>query len=66
MLACVSWLKPHPERHCIGKPAELWNNERVEQFGIHSFVPLDHIVCRCAYGIIHHKDENLLLIIPLV
>ena len=24
LLVFVSWLKPHPQRYTIGKPAELW------------------------------------------
>ena len=66
LLAFVSWLKPHSERYKIGKPAELWQSEKYEQFGIQSFVPLTQIISRCAHGIMHHNGENLLVVIPLV
>ena len=37
ILAHVSWMKPHQQRHCIGKPAEL-RREQFEAFGIHSYI----------------------------
>ena len=46
----VSWLFPHPKRHHLGKPAELWCSSVVESFGMHCFVPFDLLLCRCAFG----------------
>ena len=65
-LAHVSWMYPHSERYTIGKPVELWCRRKYEAFGIHSFVPLDSILCRCAHGMIVHNEENLCVAIPLV
>ena len=65
--AYVSWLKPDPHRYLIGKPVELWCTNMYETFGIHSFVPIDKILHRCAYGTFtHHDDQRFLLIVPLV
>ena len=57
---------PHPQRYTIGKPAELWKSEHYEKFGIHSFLPLNQIISRCAHGIMHQNGENLLVVIPLM
>ena len=65
VFAFVSWMKPHEHRYHIGKPAELWKDQH-EIFGIHSFLPLDIIICRCAHGMMDHNGENLRVIIPLL
>ena len=66
LFAFVSWLFPHPQRHAYGKPAELWCNDLYESFGLHSFVPLEHLLCRCAHAIIIHNEEHLSLTVSLV
>lgn len=67
LLAYVSWMLPHQKRYAIGKPAELWYRRRYENnYGIHSFVPIDSLSCRCAHGMIIHDEENLCVVIPLV
>ena len=65
-LAHVSWMFPHHSRYAIGKPAELWCRRKFEDPGIHSFVQLDDIHCRCAYGMMVHNDDNVTVVIPLV
>ena len=65
-LAYVSWMFPHQHRYVIGKPAELWCRRKYESSGIHSFVPLENIKCRCAHGMMVYNEENLCVIIPLV
>ena len=65
VLAFVSWMKPHHHRYYMGKPPELWK-QQFEAFGIHSFMPLDIMICRCAHGMIHHNGENLRVVIPLL
>ena len=67
ILAHVSWFYPHPNRCAIGNPAQLWCSNMFESFGMHSFLPLDHLMCRCAHGIQpFEEDESLLVIVPLV
>lgn len=63
--AYVSWLFPHPKQYFLGKPVELWCNMQ-ESFGLHSFIPLDTILCRCGYGTRLHDGENLLVVVSLV
>ena len=65
-LAYVSWFAPHPCRYKIGKPAELWCRTLSETFGMHSFVPLDLLLTRCAHGPYNVNSESLLVVIPLV
>lgn len=66
LLAHVSWMFPHPHRYAIGKPAQLWCRRKYESFGIHSFVLLDTLLCRCAHGMMVFDEENLSVVIPLV
>lgn len=66
ILANVSWFFPHPERCTLGKPVQLWCSNMFESCGTHSFLPLDHLICRCAHGIKIFNDEPLLLVVPLV
>jgi hypothetical protein len=65
-LAHVSWYFPHPSRSVIGKPAEIWCNNMYESFGVHSFLPVQNFICRCAHGTMQLSDEEVLLVIPLV
>ena len=64
--ANVSWFYPHPDRYACGKPVELWCNNFYESFGLHSFIPLDHLSSRCAHGTKVYHNEKLLFVILLV
>ena len=66
ILSRVSWFFPHPERNAMGKPAQLWCNNFYEPVGVSSFLPLDHLLCRCAHANKLHKEELLLVIVPLI
>lgn len=66
ILASVSWFYPHPDRWTLGKPAQLWCSNMFESFGMYSFLPLSHLICRCAHGTKLMKDEQLLVVVPLV
>lgn len=66
VLACVSWYTPHPNRHIIGKPAEVWCPDLNEPFGTHSFLPLRYIKSRCTYCKKLVNNENVLLVVPLL
>ena len=66
-LARVSWLFPHPKRYQIGKPAELWCSPTLtESLGVHSFLPFNLIITRCAHAPFHLDDhDSLLVVVPL-
>ena len=64
-VARVSWLFPHPKRYQLGKPAELWCLNHTESHGIHSFLPLDDILSRCAYAPFTLDDDSMLVVVPL-
>ncbi len=66
LFAYASWFYPHQDRHAYGKPVELWCRNFFESFGIHSYVPIDHLSCHCAHGTSMYHDENLLTVIPLI
>ena len=65
-LARVSWFYPNPHRYAIGKPAELWCTNMFEAFGMHSYIPLDHLLCRCAHVTQTINGDSVLTVIPLV
>ena len=63
--AYCSWFFPHPARHNLGKPVEIWCNSVYEASGIHTFIPLNNIVSRCAHSVRMHNGEQVKLIVPL-
>ena len=64
-VARVSWLFPHPKRYQLGKPAELWCSNLTECHGIHSFLPLNDVLSRCAYAPFTLDDDTMLVVVPL-
>ena len=66
VLAHISWFSPHPDRHALGKPAELWCASLFESFGLKSYLPVTNITSRCAHGFRKWNDENLLVVVPLI
>ena len=64
--AYVSWFLPHRQRYAIGKPVELWYDQMYESSGIHTFLPIDKLLFRCAFTIMPHEHENLMAVIPFV
>lgn len=66
LLANVSWFFPHPDCYAFGKPVELWCSTQYENWGIHSFLPINCLVYRCAHGLKHYKNEQVLVVVPLV
>ena len=63
--AYVSWCLPHESKNVIGKPVEIWHHNLFEHAGIHSFVPIKLIKCRCGYYVMKINGEPVLLIVPL-
>ena len=66
LLAYVSWYFLHEDQQIIGKLAQVWCRNLFELSGPHSFVPVDHIISRCAYCVRKIKEELVLVIVPLV
>lgn len=66
VFAYVSWFFPHHQRYAFGKPVELWCSSKFESAGMHSFLPLDQLISRCAHGIRFFHHERLLAVVPLV
>ena len=62
----VAWFQPHPSRFEIGKPAQVWCKQLFESAGLHSFLPIHHLCCRCVYSTIKLHEENVLVVVPLV
>ena len=66
IFAHVSWFLPHQQRYAMGKPVELWYDRMYECSGMHTFLPIDKLVSRCAYTTILHNHENLMAVVPIV
>ena len=64
-LAYVSWFSPHPECYdIISQPAKIWCANLVESYGMHSFVPSELLLSRCAHGKQVINNESV-LVVPL-
>ena len=66
IFAYVSWFLPHQQRYAMGKPVELWYDRLYECSGMHTFLPIDRLMCRCAYATVVHNHENLMAVVPIV
>jgi len=66
IFAHVSWFLPHQQRYAMGKPVELWHDRMYECSGVHTFLPIDQLLCRCAHANIVHNHENLMVLVPIV
>ena len=65
--AHAQWLLPHPQRYAVGKPAELWHNGLYEHSsGLRNYIPIDHLICCCAHGLMEHNHETLMVVVPIV
>ena len=65
LLAVVSWYLPHTNKNVVGKPAQIWCYNKFESGGVHSFVPVRYLKCRCASSISTIMDETVLVVVPL-
>lgn len=66
VVAFVSWYSPHPNQHILGKPAQVWCYDIFEPSGVHSYLPVDKIISRCAHCRMSVSDEPVLVVVPLV
>ena len=64
--AYVLWLLLHPQRYAIGKPAELWYDGLHECHGIHTYLPVNQFICRCAHGPKKYNNETLRVVVLIV
>ena len=65
-VAVVSWNKPHRKKNLIGKPTQVWSHNQFESFGVHSFLPVKYLTCRCAFLVKTIEHDSVLVVIPLV
>ena len=65
-LVSAKWFQSHPSRFIVGKPAQIWCKNLFERQGVHSFIPLGFLICRCVYTTIKVDRETVLCIVPLV
>jgi hypothetical protein len=66
LVAVVSWCMPHPNKGAIGNPAQIWSKDLYEVDGIHTFLPLSDLKCRCASYVTKINTESVFVIVPLV
>ncbi|KAK2555733.1 hypothetical protein P5673_022297 [Acropora cervicornis] len=65
VVALVRWFQPHPSRHSLGAPVEVWCRCLFEPEGDASFIPVQRIHGKFipAYDIV--AEENVLVVCPL-
>lgn len=68
-LAAINWLEEHPEKHWFNPPIEVWRPFLPCPF-TESFIPVPHLVCRCAYteNVIKFNrilEETVTVVIPI-
>lgn len=64
--AVCEWLQPHPSRHILGKPVEVWCHKLFEAGKFNCFVPLEHIKSRVIVALEKLHEEQVLVFIPIV
>ena len=66
LLAVVAWFLPHQSKHCIGKPAQVWQYNQFECGGFVSFVPVNYLSSHCAHCVTVLDNQSVLVVVPLV
>ena len=63
LLAVVARFLPHPSKHIIGKPAQVWFSNRFETGGVSSFLPVRFLQTRCAHIVrkLGDSDESVMV-----
>ena len=69
VVAKVTWLHPHPERHFFGKPVEIWNLQGTRTDCTSAFLPVERIASRCVYNAtivqLSQVKERVSVVIPV-
>ena len=65
IMAAVSWFQPHPARHLLGVPVEVWCKDLFEMEGEATFIPVQRIHGKFipAFDIV--ERERVLVVCPL-
>ena len=65
IFAYVRWFLPHPLKHTMGAPVEVWCSKLFEPSGAASFIPFQRIHSKFVAGFQDIEGENLLCVCPL-
>ena len=69
VIAQVSWLHHHPDRHFYGKPTEVWSLQGTDTSYSASFLPVERIAGRCVVNIstvhLSKTKEKVTVVMPL-
>ena len=69
VVAKVTWLHPHPDRHFFGRPVEIWNLQGTGTDCAPSFIPIERIAYRCVYSAttvqLSQIKEKVSVVIPI-
>lgn len=63
--AICEWPQEHPDRHIMGKPAEVWC-KTLSEGGINCFVLIENILSRVIIATECLNEEHVLVVIPLI
>ena len=64
ILAAIQWFQSHPDRHSIGAPVEVWCKDLFKLEG--TFIPVQRIYGKFIPAVDIVRDENVLVVCPLV
>ena len=62
----LSWFLYHPKNSQLGKPLSIWYHDLFEVRGMHSFLPVKPIKCRCVSVVDIIDNEEVFVTIPCI
>ncbi len=69
IIAKVTWLHRHPDRHFFGSPVEVWSLQGTHTDAASAFLPVERIAGRCVLSTstvqLSHTKEKVSVVIPL-
>ena len=65
IMAAVSWFQPHPARHLLGVPVEVWCKDLFEMEGEATFIPVQRIHGKFTPAFDIVERERVLVVCPL-
>ena len=66
VMARVLWLQIHPNRHCMGKPVEVWCPNLFESSSDNNFLPVENMKSQLITSETTVSGELVPVVIPVV
>lgn len=69
VVAKVTWLHPHPDRHFFGNPVEVWSLQGTPSDSAAAFLPVERVAGRCVLSTslvqLSQTKEKVSVVIPV-